>query len=103
MLTVNPPVVVPFAPATQPVASVNVRIGFYEKKSGILNVQVILIDAKGRGVQTDLQNTPRLQAADVKAILATPFQMTDDLGSWLDRAVAPFLKSAYGLDAVPTT
>jgi hypothetical protein len=97
MLTFTPPVVKPYAPAIQPIASARVTAGLLDTVNNIANIQIRLIDANGKGIATAPGAIPRMTSAQATAFLATPAVAGELVGAFIERAIKPYLLAAYGL------
>jgi hypothetical protein len=96
MITINPPQVVPFAPASMAVASVKIN-AWIEPNLGIANLNVQLFTAAGVPIPTDRTQIPVFDRTAQTAFLAYVAGTTDGLAVAIQKAAFAYLKSAYGL------
>jgi hypothetical protein len=91
MITINPPVVAPYAPSSMPIASASVS-AFISPDIGVVALQVRLFTAKGASVPVNRADIPALDAAGKTAFLTSL-----DAGGGVENALLAYLSSAYGL------
>ena len=102
MITVNPPAVKPYAPATQPVASVMLlRTSAAwlpgSPRSKTLRLVCFLYDATGKAVPIDRSQIRNITADEIAAFLSMPGVAGDTDAQDLARRALPYVNAAYGL------
>jgi hypothetical protein len=105
MIVVNPPVVKPYAPATQPIASVLlVRTTAAwlpgSPRSKQLQLVCFLFDANGKSVNHDRSQVRKMTADEIAAFLGMPAVAGDTDAQDLARRALPYVNAAYGLNGV---
>jgi hypothetical protein len=106
-IKINPPQVVPYAPASTPVASARLTVHF-DGCGGVsgsarvpsVHVKVKLLTATGAVVPYDESQIPPFSKANQAAFLAYVAGSTDTLAVAVQKAILPYLASAYKVTGV---
>jgi hypothetical protein len=99
MITINPPVTKPYAPSTQPIAAVKVAL-YCDPNIPLCRMQIGLLTASGAPVMVDRSQIPPFDATAQTAFLATTANAGETFVAWMQRAILPYLLSAYGLTGI---
>lgn len=102
MIVINPPVVKPYAPALQPIATVVVARSEVAGPKGFPGVGMpriafILLDATGARVNVAPGSIRKMTADEAAAFLAMPANPGDTSAQDASRRAQAFVASAYGL------
>jgi len=98
MITFDPPVTKPYAPATQPIAKVVVGLMF-DEATGRNIPQFTLIDANGRRIVIDPEGLPQksITAEQLAAFASEESVAGQNLAQSLTTRALPILGTCYGL------
>lgn len=96
MIAVNPPKVAPYAPSSQPIATVKVN-AWVEPNLGLARLNVQLFDEKGAPVAIDRSQIPAMTKDQEAAFLAYKPTPGDSMQASVQKAALPYLQAAYGL------
>jgi len=98
MIAINPPKVMPYAPATQPIAFVDVMVQRDEAQSR-LNVIFFCLDGKKNRINIDQNGIPKPQvtADQVTAFIAQKAQAGDTFDQDISRRALPIVLANLGL------
>ena len=98
MIAINPPVVMPYAPATQPIAFVDVMVQRDEllDRTGLV---FICLDAKKNRINVDPNGVPKAKVTpeQLAAFVAAPSAVNDTLDQSISRRALPIVASNLGL------
>jgi hypothetical protein len=99
MIKINPPVVKPYAPATQPIANVGFLIQRVNtpQQSATRAVIVQLFDAAGKHITFDRSQIAVMTPAELAAFDAAPSVVGDTAVQADERRLLPYLQAAFGL------
>ena len=98
MIIINPPAVMPYAPATQPIAFVDVMVQRDEAQNR-LNVIFFCLDGKKQRINIDQSGVPKPQvtADQVAAFVAQAAQAGDTFDQDISRRALSIVKTNLGL------
>jgi hypothetical protein len=98
MIVVNPPAVMPYAPATQPIAYVDV---FEQRQEGSnrLNIMFMCLDANKNRIAIDQAHVPvpQVSAAQLATFVSTPAVAGDTFDQSISRRALPIVVTNLGL------
>ncbi len=99
MIVINPPVVKPYAPATQPIAAVGVLVQ-RDEATNRLNVLFTCYDAKNNRINVDQGGvpSPTITPEQLAAFVAMPAVAGDTMDQDISRRALPIVKTNLGLD-----
>ncbi len=98
MIAIDPPVVKPYAPATQPIAFVDVLVQ-RDELTNRLNLVFACLDAKKQRINIDQSGIPSqtVTPAQLDAFVTTKTKAGDTLDQDLSRRALPIVASNLGL------
>ena len=98
MIIFSPPVIMPYAPATQPIAKVAVCLTFNEA-TGQKVPDFVLFDLNNRRIVIDLEGLPQKQitAAQIDAFFSEESIAGETLEQSLSSRALPILTTCFGL------
>lgn len=102
MIVIAPPVVKPYAPALQPIATVVVSRGEVAGPLGFPGVGtprigIALLDAAGKRITVAPGSVRTMTPDEIKAFLAMPAVPGDTSAQDASRRAQPYVAAAYGL------
>jgi hypothetical protein len=98
MIVIEPPATVPYAPATQPIAFVDVLVQ-RDELTNRLNLVFACLDAKKNRISIDQNGIPQpaVTPAQLEAFVAAKAQAGDTLDQDLSRRALPIVAKNLGL------